>query len=167
MWLALGAVFRGIPLSWWLIGALLASHGIQGWRIDRIKSQRDEAITVADGLESVRREAEETAQADKVRVVKAHEVIVKDLSDALNQTRRTADRLKRDSVGLRDAAETLRQRVEAAVAAGRSEAASDALRVHAVVLEQCRSQLAAVAGHADESRARGLACVSAYDELTR
>lgn len=165
--MAAGAIFRAIPLSWWLVGVLLALSGLQGWRMDRIKGQRDEARSTVAAYEKSRQQAEDAAKAEKARVVKAHTAIVEDLSHALDQSRAVAARLKLGAVGLRDANEALRKRVETATAAGFREAADAAIRVQADVLGECRSQLATVAGHADESRARGLACERAYDELMR
>jgi phage shock protein A len=145
---------------------LLALLAAQSWRLDRSMRAREALRATVAVHEAARAEAAQRAAERLAQTIRAHQVVTEDMNREIERANARATRLRRDGDSLRVAAEDLRQRVEAATAAGRSETAAAALAVHADVLGRCERERAELADYADRSRAAGAACERAYDAMS-
>lgn len=161
-----------------LAAALVAAVAVAGFQTFRLSAeQREHANTKAAhadqlaGLERAAREAEQNARAEEQRRIEA-------LQGAIHEAEQNLARARADAAAAATAGDRLRQRIAALTGACRAAPGHSATAKPGPAADATADLLAdvqrrldeaadAVARHADESRASGLACQRSYEGLTR
>jgi hypothetical protein len=164
--------------KWWLIGgafaAVVAAWGVQTYRVNSYKADLAESQAIraqerAAAAEAARIQSEEYREEDQRRI--------RALRSIVDDTIQKAEAVAADAVDSRVAADRLRQRIAAIVAASRrasrdpaaaegSPPAQDAIGMLAELYRRIDEAAQLYAGVADATHNAGNACERAYGSLT-
>jgi hypothetical protein len=169
---------KAFPFRWWAIGAafglLVAAWGVQTYRVNSYKAD----LAESQAIRAQEREAAATAariQSEEYRLEDQRRT--RALRSIVDDTIHKAEAVAADAVDSRVAADRLRQRIAAIVAASRrasrdspapegSPPAQDAIGMLAELYRRIDEAAALYAGVADATHNAGNACERAYGSLT-